>query len=295
MNKFLRRQILAAFIAAFALTVSSCAGIDTRFIEYESAPVISLEEIPEYFGSPYIEINGGKPSFDNDDLTDISFESYSELDYLGRCQYAYANLSLDTMPTEKRGKIGMIKPSGWQTVRYDFVDGKYLYNRCHLIGYQLSAENANEKNLITGTRYMNVDGMLPFENKVADYIKATGHHVLYRVTPVFDGENLLADGVLMEAMSVEDSDISFCVFCYNVQPGVVINYADGTSREESDAENQNDTAEDYNYILNVNSKRFHRPECASAADMKPANRRNYSGTREELIKDGYNPCGVCNP
>ena len=179
-------------------------------------------------------INDNEPYFDQGDFTTKSFEEYSPLDDLGRCGVAFANIGEDIMPTKERGSIGMIKPSGWQTKKYDFVDGKYLYNRCHLIGYQLSGENANEKNLITGTRYMNTEGMLPFENEVADYVKDTGNHVLYRVTPVFEGDNLVADGVLMEAMSVEDRglDIEFNVFVYNVQPHVKIDYQTGKSSLE---------------------------------------------------------------
>lgn len=193
---------------------------------------IDISEIPDYTHQKYVEINNNIPYFDEADLSDESFERYSELDELGRCGVAYANIGVDLMPTEKRGSIGMIKPSGWHTVKYDNVDGKYLYNRCHLIAYQLSGENANEKNLITGTRYMNVEGMLPFEERVGNYVRETKNHVLYRVTPFFEGDNLLAKGVLMEAMSVEDSgeDICFCVFVYNVQPDIQIDYATGKSQ-----------------------------------------------------------------
>lgn len=192
---------------------------------------IDISNIPDYDAQPYVEINSNVPYFNEEDLTTKSFEKYSELDELGRCQEAYANIGQDIMPTEKRQSIGSVKPSGWQIKKYSFIDGKYLYNRCHLIGYQLSGENANKKNLITGTRYMNVEGMLPFENMVADYVKETNNHVLYRVTPIFEGDNLIASGVLMEAMSVEDNgqDISFNVFVYNVQPGVEINYETGDS------------------------------------------------------------------
>ena len=195
---------------------------------------VSLSEIPEYSGSPYVEINGNEPDFSKSDFTADSFETYSELDSLGRCGAAYANVGQDLMPTGPRSSIGQVKPTGWHTAKYDTVDGKYLYNRCHLIGYQLTAENANKKNLITGTRYLNVDGMLPFENMVADYIHETGNHVLYRVTPVFEGNNLVASGVEMEAESVEDrgESISFHVFCYNVQPGIGIDYATGDSWAE---------------------------------------------------------------
>lgn len=194
----------------------------------------SVDTLPEYTGNPYIVVNDNTPFFTETDMTTVSFENYGELDSLGRCSVAYANVGKDLMPTEKRGSIGSVKPTGWQTVKYDNVDGKYLYNRCHLIGFQLTAENANKKNLITGTRYLNVNGMLPFENMVADYIKETNNHVLYRVTPVFAGDNLVAGGVLMEAESVEDKGegILFNVYCYNVQPGIVIDYATGDSHIE---------------------------------------------------------------
>lgn len=191
---------------------------------------IDVSDIPNYKNQEYIEINKNIPYFEDSDLTTKSFEEYSELDELGRCGVAFANIGTDLMPNKERGSIGMIKPSGWHTVKYDNVDGKYLYNRCHLIGYQLSGENANEKNLITGTRYMNVEGMLPFEEQVAHYVKETNHHVLYRVTPIFEGKNLVAKGVLMEAQSVEDDDISFNVFVYNIQPDIQIDYATGESR-----------------------------------------------------------------
>ena len=197
-------------------------------------PKFDLSSIPEYSGNPYVEINDNEPYFSDDEYTTSPFEYYSDLDTLGRCGMAYACVGKDIMPTEERGSIGSVKPSGWQTVKYDCVDGNYLYNRCHLIGYQLTGENANEKNLITGTRYLNVEGMLPFENMVADYVKETDNHTLYRVTPIFTGDNLLADGVLMEAESVEDNGegISYNVFCYNVQPGVKIDYVTGDSSLE---------------------------------------------------------------
>ncbi len=192
---------------------------------------VTLESIPEFSGSAYIVIDENKPDFTNDELVTDSYEFYSELDALGRCGYAMACIGIDIMPTEDRGSIGQVKPSGWQTVKYDFVDGKYLYNRCHLIGFQLAGENANAKNLITGTRYLNVEGMLPFENMVADYVKETEHHVIYRVTPIYDGSNLVASGVQMEAFSVEDNGEGICfnVYAYNNQPGVIIDYTTGKS------------------------------------------------------------------
>ena len=194
-------------------------------------PNIDVSSIPEYSSSPYVTINNGNPFFDENDFTTESFENYSDLDSLGRCQFAIANIGKDLMPTEPRGEIGSVKPTGWHLVKYDGIDGKYLYNRCHLIGYQLTGENANPKNLITGTRYLNTKGMLPFENMVAEYIRKTSNHVMYRVTPIFQGNNLLASGVIMEAESVEDNGagIKFNVYCYNVQPGISINYANGDS------------------------------------------------------------------
>ncbi len=217
-------------IAAVALGVSP--AFFSNPISY-SDQYIDIDTIPEYSGSPYVEMNYNQPDFSEDDMQRESFEEYSDLDSLGRCGQAYALIGTDTMPDEDRGSIGQIKPSGWHTVRYDdLIDDKYLYNRCHLIGFQLAGENANEKNLITGTRYMNVDGMLPFENQVADYVETTGNHVLYRVTPVFEGDELVARGVQMEVLSVEDDGqgVAFNVFVYNVQPGVDIDYQTGESQ-----------------------------------------------------------------
>ena len=231
----MKRKYKKKFVKLFVALIIAAGGYVC--VEYHQSTVSyasDLEDIPEYDGKPYVIINDNEPYFDQGDFTTKSFEEYSPLDDLGRCGVAFANIGEDIMPTKERGSIGMIKPSGWQTKKYDFVDGKYLYNRCHLIGYQLSGENANEKNLITGTRYMNTEGMLPFENEVADYVKDTGNHVLYRVTPVFEEDNLVADGVLMEAMSVEDRglDIEFNVFVYNVQPQVKIDYQTGKSSLE---------------------------------------------------------------
>lgn len=196
-----------------------------------------LNSIPEFKDVPYVVLNDNKPNFDESNLTTDSFEKYSELDSFGRCGIAFANISLDTMPdeNEERESISSVEPSGWLNKKYDIVDGGYLYNRCHLIGYQLSAENANELNLITGTRYMNTEGMLPFENQIADYIKETRNHVLYRVTPIYEGNNLVASGVQLEAMSIEDNGAGICfnVYCYNVQPGITIDYSTGESKENA--------------------------------------------------------------
>ena len=202
-----------------------------RYEASQNASADSVEEIPPFSGEAYVVINDNVPFFVEEELTTESYEYYSELDALGRCGVTEACIGIDIMPTEERGDIGSVKPSGWKSVKYDIVDGKYLYNRCHLIGFQLAGENANKKNLITGTRYLNIEGMLPFENMVADYVQETENHVLYRVTPIFDGEDLVAQGVVMEGLSVEDAGegICFCVFAYNAQPGVTIDYATGES------------------------------------------------------------------
>ena len=287
------KQICLLLIATLLLTACTVPSHPTKQPENEST--IFLSNIPDYSGTPYVVLHDNKPSFSQEDLTDQSYEQYSELDELGRCGVAKACIGKDLMPTEDRGSIGQIKPSGWQTVKYDNVEGKYLYNRCHLIGFQLTGENANEKNLITGTRYMNTEGMLPFENMVADYIKETGNHVLYRVTPVFEADCLVANGVRMEAMSVEDSGdgISFHVYVYNVQPGIEISYSTGNSRvAETDP---SASGEIVTFTLNTNNKKFHKETCSSVNEMKEENRETYKGTREDIIKQGYSPCGRCNP
>ena len=257
---------------------------------------ITLDKLPEYPGEPFVAINNNVPNFDEKDKTTKSFESYSDLDSLGRCGVAYANICKGLMPTEERGAIGMVKPTGWHTVKYDNVEGKYLYNRCHLIGYQLAGENANEKNLITGTRYLNVTGMLKFEDQVADYVNETNHHVLYRVTPVFEGDNLVASGVEMEAYSVEDKGegVSFHVFLYNVQPGITIDYATGESWLD-DSKTTEDNEKTLNYVLNTNTHKFHKENCESVRDIAGSNKEVYTGNREDLINMGYEPCKRCKP
>ena len=269
--------------------------------EPASAAVVDLASVPAYSGSPYVELYGNEPQFADSDKARGGFEEYSPLDSLGRCGVAFALIGTETMPTEERGSIGSVKPSGWHTVRYNgVVDGNYLYNRCHLIGYQLAGENANTKNLITGTRYLNVEGMLPFEDEVASYVDRTGNHVLYRVTPVFDGSNLVANGVQMEAWSVEDGGkgVSFNVFCYNVQPGISINYDTGDSalaEGQAAAETATEDTTQASYVLNTNTKKFHLPSCSSIAKMKDSNKQSFTGTRQDLIDKGYSPCGKCNP
>ena len=302
-----------------------------KVVHTGTASAFNAADVPAYSGEPYTAVNNNEPYFTSDNLTTEAFENYSELDALGRCGVAYANVCLETMPTEKRGSISEVKPTGWHSVKYDNVDGKSLYNRCHLIGYQLTAENANQQNLITGTRYLNVDGMLPFENMVADYVKETDNHVLYRVTPIFTGDNLVADGVLMEGYSVEDEGdgICFCVYAYNVQPGITIDYATGDSWLSSEKGNsdsssggnsavsqsaadksgtqqaavQTESAKETSalvstgteYILNTNTKKFHYPSCSSVKQMKASNKKEYTGSRDDLIAQGYDPCKKCNP
>ena len=280
------------------ILILALCGCGSDFSETSRTFSVSLNDIPRFESKPYVEINGNQPEFTTGDLVTESYEEYSELDALGRCGTAVASIGRDLMPEEDRQSIGQIKPSGWQTVKYDFVDGKYLYNRCHLIGFQLTGENANERNLITGTRYMNAQGMLPFENLVADYIKETGNHVLYRVTPVFEEENLVASGVQMEAQSVEDGGegVLFNVYVYNNQPNVEIDYRTGESRIAYTSGSSGTSARQAQvYVLNSGSHKFHNPSCASVRDIKEKNRREYTGSRDDLIVQGYEPCGRCNP
>ena len=290
----------------------------------------TLADVSSYSGKAYTSINKNKPFFTKSELKKKSYEKYSDLDDSDRCGYAIACIGTDIMPTEERGAIGSVKPTGWHTVKYnDYIEGNYLYNRCHLIGYQLTGENANEKNLITGTRYMNTEGMLPFENMVADYVKETENHVMYRITPMFSGSDLLAKGVLMEAYSVEDNGKGICfnVFCYNVQPNIIIDYSDGSSKLSPNAKKlQDNTSEkkttstttskkttsekpkettttvttstksqSKTYILNTNTNKFHDPSCSSVKQMKDKNKQTYKGSREDVISQGYSPCKKCSP
>ena len=296
------KRLIAALIAVIILvaaSVTACTLLRSSVKENETT-VPSGTQTEE----PYIKVHGNVPRFsDEEKKTAAAFENYSDLDALGRCGVAFACVGKETMPTEERGPIGSIKPSGWHSVKYDFVDGKYLYNRCHLIGYQLTAENANEKNLITGTRYLNTKGMLPFENMVADYVKETGNHVLYRVTPVFEGKNLVASGVYMEAYSVEDDGdgICFYVYVFNRQPGVKIDYltgdsvADGTVKSASGETTSAEKEETKTYVLNISNGKFHLPDCDSVKKMKEENKQIMKCKRYELINAGYSPCGSCKP
>ena len=306
-------------------TTDSAQTETTNEEKTEVAEQFDISTVPAYSGRAYATINNNVPFFTEADLQKAanSYESYSDLDSLGRCGVCTVSVGTDIMPTEERGNIGQVKPTGWQTVKYNgIVDGNYLYNRCHLIGYELTGENANEKNLITGTRYMNVDGMLPFENMVADYVKSTGAHVLYRVTPIFEGDNLVASGVTIEAESVEDNGagLLFNVYVYNVQPGVSIDYASGKSEldgtvsaaaeepstkaenteqvqqtEQAVAETPQPVAEGTSYVLNTNTKKFHHTWCSSVNEMKAKNREDFTGSRDDAIARGFVPCKRCNP
>ena len=295
-----------------------------------ASSTLKLSQIPKYkvVKAPYIKVNGNKPTFKQSEIKTSSFEHYSKLDSKGRCGVAIASISKDIMPKSKRTSISEVHPSGWHSYRYSNVEGESLYNRCHLIAHQLTGENANEKNLITGTRYMNNEGMLPFENIVADYVHRTNNHVMYRVTPMYKNDDLVARGVHMEAYSVEDkgAGVSFNVYCYNVQPGVKITYADGTSSGKhmissgwsnspniNKNRNKNNSNRNYNnssnrgnnnkgkkgkkqtYILSLGTKKFHYPSCPSVNQILPKNKGKFKGNRKTLINQGYAPCKNCNP
>ena len=394
-----------SLILCLSLLTPGYAAITTVLSDEQT---LTQEKLPAYSYEPSTEIHDNVPYFQASDLTSSSYETFSSLDDEGRCGYAVACLGPDLLPDAPRGPIGSVKPTGWHTVKYEGIDGNYLYNRCHLIAYELSGENANEENLITGTRYMNVDGMLPYENEVADYIKSTGNHVLYRVTPVFEDDNLLASGVLMEAESVEDggSGVSFNAYCYNVQPGISIDYATGDSSGQAytgseaskydgvdfqspavikavqqalndkgydcgtpdgiagsgtasatahfkadhglsgdgidaalaltlglnayqlldlsskaasdqapaaqggqssgaagqasgaqagEASGSGLTGPAISYIVNTNTGKFHSPGCSSIGQMSDSNKMEYTGSRDDLIAMGYQPCKRCNP
>ena len=284
------KKLICLLLAAILL--SGCTQI------VPAAPAISLEAIPAWSGDPWVTIDRNIPGFTAEDLTVEPFEQYSPLDELGRCGTAYACIARELMPTDDRESISSVTPSGWVNKKYDFVDGKYLYNRCHLIGFQLTGENANKRNLITGTRYLNIEGMLPFENMVADHVKEEDHHVLYRVTPIYQEDALVCSGVQMEGYCVECGDskfnedkFMFHVYCYNVQPGVLIDYMTGESVISEIGQNSVEKT----WILNTSSKKFHAPDCSNAANISDKNREKITCTRDELIYRGYEPCGICKP
>ena len=284
-----------------SISVSTTEKSSSNIVSKENSGV-KLSDIPKYSGKAYVVLNNNKPNFNKSELTIKGYEKYGNLDSLNRCTTAIASIGIETMPKkgEKRGSISSIKPSGWVQARYDFISGKYLYNRCHLIGWQLSSENANAKNLITGTKYLNINGMLPFENMVDDYIEETGNHVAYRVTPHFKGNNLLASGVQIEAFSIEDQGDGICfnVYCYNVEPGVKINYKTGASSINSSTASKKvttNTNSSSKYILNLNTKKFHIPSCSSVKLMSEKNKAESKESRQTIINKGYSPCGNCNP
>lgn len=252
-----------------------------------------MNVVPGYSGSPYVEINNDTPFFKQYEIIDSSFEYYSDIDKLGRCDVCMASVGEDIMPDGERESISSVTPTGWINEKYDNVPGNYLYNRCHLIGYQLTGENANERNLITGTRYINVEGMLPFENMIDDYIEKSGNNVMYRVTPVFKENNLVADGVLLEAYSVEDNGkgISFCVYCYNVQPGIVIDYATGSSRLDDENYKEDNLPETDNKTVSgiyrtPKGKRYH-------LDAECGGKNSYPVSLEDALSAGLSPCSKC--
>ena len=302
---------------------------ETKKSEPEEKELFTLAMVPECSGNAYVDINDDVPFFSEDELTEEIFQEYWPLDELGRCTGAFACIGPGSLPTGARESAGMIEPTGWQSVKYESIDGGYLYNRCHLIGYQLTGQSVNERNLITGTRYMNMEGMLPFENSVQMYVEGTGNHVLYRVRPYYNGDDLLAAGVLMEAKSIEDPLVQFCAFCYNVQPGIEIDYATGFSKAnettdseevlaivsdpetgdsesvtrsaedetitDEDEEEDSEESEEITYVMNTNTKKFHKPYCSSVKDIKDKNKRETTMSREEIISQGYTPCKRCNP
>ena len=281
-------------------------------VKYKSSK-LKLKDIPKYkvVKAPYVKVNGNKPTFTKKEIKKKSYQKFSKLDSLGRCGVAIASIGRDIMPKSKRTSISSVYPSGWHTYRYASVAGRYLYNRCHLIGHQLTGQNANAKNLITGTRYLNVDGMLPFEDEVADCVKYSNKHVMYRVTPLYKGKNLVASGVQMEAYSVEDKgkSCSFNVYCYNVQPGIKINYKTGTSKGSGKisggkTSNGKKYKKKYSnkkvkksgkYVISKNTRKFHYASCTYVKRIKNSNRQYFNGSRKTLINQGYSPCKSCRP
>lgn len=290
-----------ALALCIALGMAGCSTTEENPVPPSGEAAASLASIPSYDGTLVVEIHDGEPGFFESDLAaarEGGFERYSALDGLGRCGTAFALIGRETMPEAERGDISDVHPSGWHQEFYDFVDQEALYNRSHLIAHQLAGEDANERNLITGTRTMNSEGMLPFEETVGDYVRETGKHVLYRVTPLFQGDELVARGVQMEALSLEDGGegVKFNVFVYNVEPGIEIDYATGESRlADTTSENENATDDAGEYVLNTNTRKFHSPSCPSVIDIRDGNRDDYEGSRNWLIERGYEPCGQCEP
>ena len=267
-----------------------------------------LNKIEEYSGQPYIEINHNTPTFKENEYTTKTYIQLNDLDEYGRTQKDQACLGPETLPTNKRESIGMVKPSGWKIQRYDdLISTKYLYNRCHQIGFALSGLNAEERNLMTGTRYFNVTGMLPFEEEVRDYIKNTNHHVLYEAIPVYKKDELVARGLILQAASIEDETIRFCVYIYNVQPGVTIDYQNGISRKAKEGEptygikeakdpfgyHNKSSNKSKKYVINIKNKKYHDPNCSSVSKMSEQNKEVVTSTSKKLQQQGYTPCGIC--
>ena len=295
----IRMKILKLFVSLVLVTVFIGACVSECICAaVELLSSYTLETVPEFSVLPYVKINGNEPYFTGEEDTSAAFESYSPLDELGRCGVAFALVCLETMPTGERGSISSVTPTGWVQNKYetDVVSGGYIYNRCHLIGWQLTGENANKFNLITGTRYLNIDGMVGFENSVAEYVKSENGHVLYRVTPVFEGDNLLASGVLMEGYSVDDNgeEIEFCVYCYNVQPGITIDYKTGANKLTVEIVIIAD-GKRYVYVLNMSTKKYHTPGCTSNAKISANNRAVAVGCKDCPGDDGYAACKTCKP
>lgn len=306
-------KALKSILFSFAFVVALITPTTTNAANYPSG--FDYNSIPAYNVSPIVAVNNNKPFFTDSDMLEAGTTSLSNLDSLGRCGAAEIAVSPSTLPTTERGEIGSVKPSGWHTVKYDGIDGNYLYNRCHLLAFELSGLNAEPKNLITGTRYMNINGMLSYENTVTNYVKSTSNPVLYRATPVFVGNELVARGVLLEAKDIPTNGgaLEFCVFCYNVQPGITIDYSTGdssgpefTGSDNSATNSTNSNAvnnatavtqpasSSASYIGNANTHKFHYSSCKSVSQMSDKN-KVYLNSRDEAINAGYQPCKNCNP
>lgn len=307
MNKKYSRKlmILLVCIMTTLMTITGCNNeisdkLNAKYQETDNLITTNgfdLSQIPAYTNNPVYEYNNNIPLFTETEITTSAYENYTELDKLGRVQTATACLGEETLPTQPRGDISSIKPTGWQSVKYDCVDNLYLYNRCHLIAHELAGEDANEKNLTTGTRYMNINGMLPYENMTRAYIDDTGNHVMYRVTPMFIQEELVCRGLLIEAYSVEDNGrgLQFCVYCYNVQPNIIIDYQTGNSQLENTSNPDDTPSQTKTYILNTNSKTVHTPNCSSANKISENNKQEYTGSLSDLLNEGYKTCNICKP
>lgn len=301
------KKIIVSLVALI-ITAFMALGL-VKLYQWKATPRPS-DGLIEYKGEAYVAVHDNQPTFRDSELTTKAYETYADVDLLGRCGVAMACCGPELMPKdgEERESISHVKPSGWVQNAYDFIDGEYVYNRCHLIGWQLTAENDNPRNLITGTRYMNTEGMLPFENMVADYIRETGNHVMYRVTPHYNNLDLVCEGVAIEAYSVEDNGEGICfnVYCFNVQPGVTIDYATGnnclagesmTTTTTTTAATTTTTRATYpssgDYVLNTKSEKIHKPDCGSVGKIAAHNRKDFSGDINELIDQGYDVCGSC--